>query len=208
MRSQINNMNQELIVLASASPRRRQLLEQIGVRHRVHPVTVDEDRLPAESPQDYARRLALAKADAAWNELGGAGGRLVLGADTTVSVDDETFGKPRDDRDAARMLARLSRNTHQVTTAVAAVLEGERAVRTSISHVRFRALTLDEIEAYVSSGEPGGKAGAYAIQGLAAVFVEHIEGSYSGVMGLPLFETAGLLGDYGYDVLARRGAGV
>jgi len=195
-------MNQELIVLASDSPRRRHLLEQIGVNYRVHPVSVDEGRLKAESPFDYARRLALAKATVAWDELEGAGGRLVLGADTAVSVEDEIFGKPLDARDAAAMLARLSGITHQVTTAVAAIQEGERMVRASVSQVTFRSLTQEEIDAYVGSGEPVGKAGSYAIQGLAAIFVRRLEGSYSGVMGLPLYETAELLREFGRDVLA------
>jgi septum formation protein len=178
------------------------LLEQIGVDYRVHPVAIDEGRRRAESPPEYAGRLALAKATAAWEELDGAGGRLVLGADTAVSVDDEVFGKPGNADDAAGMLARLSGITHQVTTAVAAVQEGERRIRTSISQVTFRQLSRAEIDAYVASGEPAGKAGSYAIQGLAAVFVGNLEGSYSGVMGLPLFETAELLREFGHDVLA------
>lgn len=200
-------MNQELIVLASGSPRRRQLLDQIGVGYRVHAVSIDEGRLQTESPFDYARRLALAKATAAWSELDGAGGRLVLAADTAVSIADEIFGKPLDEDDAAGMLARLSGVTHQVTTAVAAVQEGERTVRASVSQVTFRSLSGQEIHAYVASGEPVGKAGSYAVQGLAAIFVERLEGSYSGVMGLPLFETADLLKSYGHDPLRTSQAG-
>lgn len=199
-------MNQEVIVLASGSPRRRQLLEQIGVGFRVHAVTLDEGRLETEAPFDYARRLALAKATAAWNELDGAGGRLVLGADTAVSIANDIFGKPGDADDATRMLARLSGVTHQVTTAVAAVQEGERTVRASISQVTFRPMSGREISAYVASGEPVGKAGSYAVQGLGAIFVERIEGSYSGVMGLPLFETAELLKSFGYDLLQSDSA--
>ncbi len=178
------------------------MLDQIGVAHAIYPVRIDEERLNAEGPRDYARRLALAKASAAWTELDGAGGRLVLGADTAVSVDDSIFGKPRDADDAVSMLGDLAGKTHQVTTAVAAIQEGERAVRTSVSQVTFRSILSGEIEAYVKSGEPVGKAGAYAIQGLAAVFVERLEGSYSGVMGLPLCETAELLREFGHDVLA------
>lgn len=199
-------MNQELIVLASGSPRRRQLLEQIGVAYRVHAVTIDEGRLQSESPFDYAQRLALAKATVAWSELEGAAGRLVLGADTAVSIADDIFGKPRNTDDAAGMLTRLSGMTHQVTTAVAAVQEGERSVRASVSQVTFRPLSDREINAYLASGEPIGKAGSYAVQGLAAIFVERIEGSYSGVMGLPLFETAELLKFYGHDLLRADAA--
>lgn len=193
--------------MASGSPRRRQLLEQIGVAYRIHAVAIDEGRLQTESPFDYARRLALAKATVAWSELEGAGGRLVLGADTAVSIADDIFGKPRDTDDAAGMLARLSGVTHQVTTAVAAVQEGERTVRASVSQVTFRPLSDPEIDAYVASGEPVGKAGSYAVQGLAAIFVERIEGSYSGVMGLPLFETGELLRSYGHDLLRADPAG-
>jgi septum formation protein len=195
-------MDQELIVLASDSPRRRQLLSQISVEHRVHPVNVDEGRLGAEPPLDYVQRVALAKATAAWTQLGGAGGKLVLGADTAVCVDDAIFGKPRDGDDAAGMLARLSGTTHRVITAVAAIKEGNRMSMASITEVTFRSLSPSEIDAYVGSGEPMGKAGAYAVQGLAAIFVERLEGSFSGVMGLPLFETAALLREFGVDVLA------
>lgn len=194
-------MNQELIILASASPRRRELLDQIGVAHEIHPVSVDESRLDGESPRDFTRRVALDKATTAWEELQGARGRLVLGADTAVSLDDELFGKPTDGADARRILDRLSGRTHRVTTAVAAVMESERQLRVSQSTVRFRTLTPSDVDAYVASGEPLDKAGAYGIQGLAAVFIERLEGSYSGVMGLPIFETAELLGAFGYRVL-------
>jgi septum formation protein len=202
-------MNSEIVVLASGSPRRRQLLEQIGVSHRIHAVAVDESRLACEAPRDLARRLALAKADEAWEELSGANGNLVMGADTAVALDGMLFGKPRDSADAIEMLTRLSGRTHQVFTAVAGVQEGERMIRESASSVTFRRLSSAEIGAYVGTGEPLDKAGAYAIQGLAAIFVERLEGSYSGVMGLPLFETWDLLRTFGYDVLdgatPRRG---
>lgn len=194
-------MNQELIILASASPRRRELLGQMGVPHQVHPVSVDESSAGGESPLDFTRRVALDKATTAWEELGGAAGRLVLGADTAVSLDDEIFGKPGDAADARRMLRRLSGRTHRVTTAVAAVMESERRLRVSESNVTFSAMTSDDIDAYVATGEPLDKAGAYGIQGLAAVFVQHLEGSYSGVMGLPVFETAALLADFGFRLL-------
>lgn len=195
-------MNQDLVVLASGSPRRRQLLEQIGLRHRVYPVSIDETRLPGEGPRDLACRLALAKASAAWAQLAGAGGSLVLGADTAVSLDGALFGKPADPEDAAETLEKLSGRTHQVITAVAGVLEGERQLRVSVSQVKFRSLSGAEIDDYVATGESMGKAGAYAIQGLAAVFVERLEGSYSGVMGLPLYETWELLRYFGHDLLA------
>lgn len=195
-------MNQEVIVLASGSPRRRQLLEQIGIPYQCHPVSIDETRLDAESPLDFARRLALAKATEAWSGLAGARGRLVLGADTAVSRNGCIFGKPADVADAVEMLSRLSGGTHEVTTAVAAVREGERMLRCSVSRVIFRPLGRDEIDAYVATGEPQGKAGSYAIQGRAAVFVQRLEGSYSGVMGLPLFETWELLRALGHDLQA------
>jgi septum formation protein len=202
-------MNSEIVVLASGSPRRRQLLEQIGVPHHIHAVEVDESRLAREAPMDLARRLALAKAGEAWAELSGANGNLVMGADTAVALDGMLFGKPRDSADAIEMLTRLSGRTHQVFTAVAGVQEGERMIRESMSSVTFRRLSSAEISEYVGTGEPLDKAGAYAIQGLAAIFVERLEGSYSGVMGLPLFETWDLLRTFGYDVLAgatpRRG---
>jgi septum formation protein len=202
-------MNSEIVVLASGSPRRRQLLEQIGVYHRIHAVAVDESRLACEAPRDLARRLALAKAGEAWEELSGANGNLVMGADTAVALDGMLFGKPRDSAGAIEMLTRLSGRTHQVFTAVAGVQEGERMIRESASSVTFRRLSSGEIGAYVGTGEPLDKAGAYAIQGLAAIFVERLEGSYSGVMGLPLFETWDLLRTFGYDVLdgatPRRG---
>lgn len=195
-------MNQEVIVLASGSPRRRQLLEQIGVSHRIHAVSVDESRLTGEAPLDFARRLALAKATRAWEELSGAEGSLILGADTAVSLNGAIFGKPRDAGEAADILSQLSGRTHEVVTAIAGVREGARALRASISRVTFRRLRNTEISAYVATEESLGKAGAYAVQGLAAVFIERLEGSYSGVMGLPLYETWDLLRAFGHNLLA------
>lgn len=194
-------MNQELIYLASASPRRRELLGQLGIKPAIHAVSLDETRHIEEDPIDFTRRLALGKATAAWEELGGATGRLIIGADTTVVIDADVLGKPHDNAAAAAMLRRLSGRRHAVHTAVAGVMEAERQVRVSTSAVSFRALGTAEIDAYVATGEPLDKAGAYAIQGLAAVFIEHLDGSYSGVMGLPLFETASLMRDFGHDVL-------
>ncbi len=182
------------IVLASASPRRRELLAQIGVTHEVLAVDIDESALPGEAPAELALRLARGKALAGRERDGG--GRAVLGSDTIVVLDGQVFGKPRDADDARRMLAALSGRDHQVMSAVALALPGaDGAVQAalSVTDVRMRAITAAEIDAYWASGEPAGKAGAYAIQGLGAVFIQHIGGSYSGVMGLPLYETALLL---------------
>lgn len=187
------------ICLASSSPRRQALLEQIGVRYHVVEVSVDETWDGLEPPQEYVQRLALQKARAARRVV--ADNTLpVLAADTAVVLDGQILGKPKDRRDALGMLERLSGRRHQVLTAVALVNERE-AVRTSISTVTFAATTPAQRAAYVASGETDDKAGAYAIQGRAAIFIERVEGSYSGVMGLPLFETAELLRDCGIEVL-------
>jgi septum formation protein len=177
-----------VLLLASASPRRRELLWQIGVSHRVAVADVDELPLADESPVDCVQRLALAKAyHFVDSEL------PVLGADTEVVLDGELLGKPCDRSSALAMLARLSGRTHQVLTAVALVDRRGRAVRLCASEVQFRELAAAECARYWETGEPCGKAGGYAIQGLGAVFVSSLRGSYSGVMGLPLFETATLL---------------
>ena len=191
------------IYLASASPRRRELLEQIGVRYRQLLVDVPEVPQPQEVAEMYVLRVALAKARAG-RALLAAGERLpVLGADTAVVIDGEVLGKPRDRSDALAMMARLSGQWHQVISAVAVVSpEGEEHSRLSVSAVQFRPVTREEAEAYWQSGEPGDKAGGYAIQGRAAVFIERLEGSYSGVMGLPLFETAEVLERFGIVPLA------
>jgi septum formation protein len=182
------------ITLASGSPRRSQLLEQIRVRHRVLPAEVDERALAGEAPQTYARRVALAKAEAGW---AADRTRPVLAADTAVALGAELFGKPADLTDCVRMLGALSGRTHQVVTAVALKHAGGLESALSVSEVTFRALSLDERVRYWASGEPLGKAGGYAIQGLAAIFITRLAGSYSGVMGLPLAETAALLGAAG-----------
>jgi septum formation protein len=182
------------IVLASASPRRRELLTQIGVSHVVLAVDLDESPLPGESPAALAARLARSKAIAGRTRDGGA--RAVLGADTVVVLDGQVFGKPHDAADARRMLQALSGRAHRVLTAIALALpglDGPVLERISDTEVHMRAMSNSEIDAYWSSGEPAGKAGAYAIQGCGAVFIRHIHGSYSGVMGLPLYETAQLL---------------
>lgn len=179
------------LILASASPRRRALLEQIGVPHRVHVANVDEQLLPGETPEAGALRLATAKARVVQAALGTV--LPVLGADTIVVLDGEPLGKPRDRTDALGMLARLwAAPTARSRLVVLATATGV-AQRLSASAVRFRPLTPAECAAYWDTGEPRDKAGAYAIQGLGAVFIAALEGSYSGVMGLPLFETAGLL---------------
>jgi septum formation protein len=186
-----------LVCLASASPRRRALLAQIGVAHVVAAADLDEALLSGEGPADYVVRMARAKALA----VRARGGALpVLAADTAVAIDELICGKPRDEAAALAMLARLSGRSHQVLTAVALAGADGLSFRLSASEVRFRSLTRAECLAYWRSGEPRDKAGAYAIQGRGAVFVEHLSGSYSGVMGLPLFETAQLLQAAGVPV--------
>jgi septum formation protein len=183
-----------LVILASASPRRTQLLQQIGVAHRVVPAQVDERRCPGEPIEDCVRRLARHKA----LQVQMAGAQLpVVGADTAVVIDDEMLGKPRDRADGLAMLARLSGRWHQVLTAVALARVDVMQCRLSRSEVRLRDLSAPECEAYWDSGEPRDKAGGYAIQGLGAAFVQELRGSYSGVVGLPLFETAQLLAEAG-----------
>lgn len=190
-------MADRALVLASASPRRRELLDQIGVEHRVAPVDLDESRGAGEAPPEYVVRLAREKAEAGWQRLADREREVVLAADTAVVLGDDILGKPRDRADGLAMLLQLSGRTHQVLTAVALRDAGGMASQLSESLVTFRPISRDEAEQYWATGEPRDKAGAYAIQGRAAVFIERIEGSYSGVMGLPLFETALLLGAAG-----------
>lgn len=180
------------IYLASQSPRRRHLLEQLGASFSVLTVAVDETRHAGEPPADYALRVACDKARAG---AGACGYRHpVLAADTVVVVDGEVFGKPEDQADALRMLNKLSGRTHRVITAVALCCGEEQVTSAcSVSEVSFRELDADDCTAYWASGEPCDKAGAYAIQGRAGAFVRHMSGSYSGVVGLPLFETEALL---------------
>ncbi|MEW9623637.1 Maf family protein [Rhodanobacter geophilus] len=186
-----------MLHLASQSPRRRELLTQLGVAFRVVDVDVPELRAAQESPLEYVSRVARDKARAGLVALAGGADAQVLGADTEVVLDDEVFGKPRDASDAAAMLRRLSARTHAVVSVVWLVdARGERSA-SSVSRVRFAELDEAAIAAYVATGESFGKAGAYAIQGRGAALVEHLEGSYSGVMGLPLFETARLLREGG-----------
>ena len=186
-------MTRPLILLASASPRRSELLRQIDVAHDVRPVAIDERPRPGEKPAPYALRLAGEKARALWEQLPVAERRPVLAADTTVALDDEILGKPADREDAFRILGRLSGRVHEVHTAVAVLHEGGADARVSTSTVAFRELTPAEIDWYWRTGEPADKAGAYGVQGHAAIFIRHLAGSYSGVMGLPLYETWELL---------------
>lgn len=186
-------MSRPLILLASASPRRSELLRQIGIAHEVRPVSVDESHLPGEAPVQYVLRLAEEKARASWATLP-LGGRLpVLAADTTVALEGEIFGKPGSREESLTMLSRLSGRTHQVHTAVAVLHAAGAAARVSSSSVTMREISRAEMDWYWGTGEPADKAGGYAVQGRAAVFISHIAGSYSGVMGLPLCETWELL---------------
>lgn len=199
----ISKMNKHDIYLASASPRRRELLEQIGIHYRQLNVEVPEVREPGEVPEMYVLRVALEKARAGRLTLEAGDHRPVLGADTTVVFEGESLGKPRDRSDALTMMSRLSGQWHQVMSAVALVgPDGEECSRLSVSSVLFRKVSPTEAEAYWETGEPQDKAGGYAIQGRAAAFIERLEGSYSGVMGLPLFETAAMLEPFGITPVA------
>ena len=187
--------------LASQSPRRRELLAQLGLVPAVIVADVDETPLPSEAAIDYVERLARAKALAGWRAVeSGNGPQLpVLGADTCVVVDGEILGKPRDERDARAMLARLSGRTHQVLTGVSLCTAQRQLAAVSCTDVSFAPLDATRIARYCASGEPLDKAGSYGIQGLAAAFVARIDGSYSGVVGLPLHETAELLRQFGIE---------
>ena len=177
--------------LASASPRRRQLLDLIGVPHVVTPGDIDETPLPAERADLYVMRLAREKATAIWRRQRDL---PVLGADTTVVIGDQILGKPESKAEAAAMLGKLSGRIHLVHTGIALrAADGREFMGISTTTVQFAHLGAEQIQAYWDSGEPQGKAGAYAIQGLGAVFVSSISGSYTGVMGLPLYETAEML---------------
>ena len=179
-----------VVCLASASPRRRALLEQIGVPHTLASADIDEARRKNESPVEYVQRMAQEKARTVWERQSSL---PVLAADTTVVLDGTVYGKPRDRAHAIEMLSTLSGRTHQVLTAVALAISGGTQLRLSDSAVKFRSIPAEECASYWDTGEPRDKAGGYAIQGLGAVFIESVTGSYSGVMGLPLFETAELL---------------
>lgn len=196
------------IYLASQSPRRRQLLEQLGVRYELLLPDADEDSealeavLKNEAPASYVKRVTALKLDAALVRLERR--KLptapVLCSDTTVTLNRTIYGKPENDKDAERMLSELAGTTHRVLTAVAVQSGRQRFQALSTSHVRFDAMTATQIRAYVATGEPMGKAGAYAIQGRVAQHISHISGSYSGIMGLPLLETALLLQSAGVHI--------
>ena len=195
-----------MLYLASQSPRRRQLLEQLGVDFAVVDVEVPEQHAPNELPEDYVSRVAHAKAGAGLARLSDVAGAMVLGADTEVVLDGQVFGKPEDAESAAAMLRQLSGRTHMVISVVWLVSAEHQREARCISEVRFTTLDQPTIAAYVATGEPFGKAGAYAIQGRAAAFIEHLQGSYSGVMGLPVFETARLLSEFSQAQQEARSA--
>jgi septum formation protein len=204
----------KFIYLASQSPRRRQLLEQLGIRYELLLADDTEDAealevvLPNEAPRAYVQRVTLLKLEAALNRMKRRGLPFapVLCSDTTVALGKTILGKPDDAKHAAQILGALRGQTHRVLTSVAMgtlskvgkPLKTEQAL--SVSNVRFAQLTRTQIQTYVASGEPMGKAGAYAVQGRAAAYIEHISGSYSGIMGLPMFETAQLLREFGFKV--------
>ncbi|MGB0466339.1 MAG: Maf family protein [Pontibacterium sp.] len=185
------------LVLASASPRRRELLEQIGVHFSLLPVDICEAPFEGESPELYVARLATEKAQAGFKH---SAGKPVLGSDTTVVLDNKILGKPVDEQDCQTMLMALSGRSHQVMTGVAITDSRGTQVRVVTTKVQFKPLTPERCKAYWASGEPQDKAGAYGIQGLGAIFVDHIEGSYSSVVGLPLAETAEMLEHAGVPI--------
>ena len=183
------------LVLASASPRRQELLRNAGIEFVVRAANIPEIRLPSESPKKFAERMAREKASAIWNDAGSAhplqkmqksGATIVLGADTVVAVEDQVLGKPRDSEDAVRMLRLLSGRKHSVITGVCLLGDGFEDVRSETTPVHFSELREPEIRSYVDSGEPMDKAGAYAIQGLASRWISKIEGDYNNVVGLPV----------------------
>ena len=186
-----------MLVLASASPRRRELLAQVGFKFDVTPAHIPEDPRAGEDPIAYVTRLAREKAEIVYAELSSKSptqdGLVVLGADTTVTLDNHILGKPEDEQDAARMLRMLSGRSHHVITGVAVVTARGAEVAAEVTAVRFLTLTDAEIDAYVATGEPMDKAGAYAIQGLAARWIPRVEGCYFNVVGLPLALVSTLL---------------
>lgn len=186
--------NTQQLILASQSPRRKQLLLQIGIKPICQPVDIDESIESGEKPLKYCRRLASEKAQVAWDKSSKK--LVVLGSDTIVVLNGHALGKPIDENDAMKMLEKLSGQTHQVITAVAMINARHKQVIHSISNVCFARIDGNEIKNYVQSQEPMDKAGSYAIQGYAAKWIKSISGSYSGIMGLPLYETAQLWRDF------------
>jgi septum formation protein len=207
MSAMTDNMNPEAqIILASASPRRRELLAQLGLRAQVVAVDIDERRKPEEPAINYVQRLALEKARRGFDVIKNAQKLPVLGSDTIVEIDGVLLGKPDNRQHARQILLQLSGRQHMVHTAVTIVSETEAMSEISSSRVRFKELGQQEIDQYLLTGEADDKAGAYAIQGIAAQFIETLDGSFSGVMGLPLYETAMLLRRCGIDTFANRSA--
>ena len=186
------------IILASASPRRAELLDQIGIKYDVQVIDIDESSLPDESAEYLVQRLAIEKSKAVLSKL------PVLGSDTLGILNNNLLVKPRNFEHAHEMLSQMSGNWHDILSAVAITYRGETQVKLNKNRVLFRTLSKDEIKDYWDTGEPQDKAGAYAIQGLGALFIQRIEGSYSGIMGLPLFETAQLLANVGIKVLGSH----
>ena len=197
-----------MLILASASPRRSELLTQAGFTFRVHPAHIDETLRPSEDPIAYVTRLAREKAEAVYQEIGGApgleletwdskaldrGSLVVLGADTTVTLDSHILGKPENSEDAARMLRLLSGRTHRVITGVSLVSAAQTQTKAEATAVEFLSLSEEDIQAYIATGEPNDKAGAYAIQGRAARWIPRIEGCYFNVVGLPISLVSTLL---------------
>ncbi|NOQ87805.1 MAG: septum formation inhibitor Maf [Gammaproteobacteria bacterium] len=189
------------IILASASPRRRELLQQIGIKAIVQSVDIDEAQKQNETVRDYVERLAMEKAQCGFDTISNDEQLPVLGSDTIVEIDGEILGKPENRQQAKKMLMQLSGKNHQVYTSVAIVTHDKSVIMTSSSQVEFKTLEAQEIDSYLASGEADDKAGAYAIQGIAAQFVKNINGSFSGVMGLPLYETVELLKQCGVTPL-------
>lgn len=188
-----------MLYLASQSPRRYQLLKQLGLDFKQFSITVDESVLANEKPVDYSKRITLLKLEEAKKHL--ADTDIVITSDTSVVIGDEILGKPKDFDDAKVMLEKLSNNVHYVYTSVAVSKNDQTLIKNTINKVSFRSISEKEIIAYWQSNEPKDKAGSYAIQGLGGIFVKSISGSYSAIMGLPLYETVNLLKKFGVEVL-------
>lgn len=188
------------IYLASRSPRRKELLAQLKIKFQILDIEVDEAIIASETAMEYVQRLAIEKAMTG-HQIATRKNIPVLGSDTCIAFQGEIIGKPNTAAEAVNILSKLSGKEHTVMTAVALANESGYLFRVQTSKVAFKDLSDAEIKAYINTGEPLDKAGAYAIQGLGAVFIRHIEGSYSGIMGLPLFETAELLNEFGINVV-------
>jgi septum formation protein len=199
----MDNSRPAQIILASASPRRRELLDQINIKAIVQAVDIDESRKQDEPVSEYVERLAMEKAQRGFDTIINEDALPVLGSDTVVEIDGVILGKPENRQHAKEMLQQLSGKKHKVHTSVAIVTKDRSIIATSSSQVHFKSLELQEIESYLACAEADDKAGAYAIQGIAAQFVKNINGSYSGVMGLPLYETVELLKQCGIAPLDR-----